>query len=263
MNKASLFIGRWQPFHAGHKKLIETVLKKGKPAVVAIRNTEMTKENPYSVNERWEMIARELKEYGSLVRIVILPNDIDEVCIGREVGYAIRKIDLDAKTEKISGTKIRKETLTLHPIYWITGQSGSGKTTLARALQEEIGGTLLDGDEMRESISLGLGFSKEDREEHNIRVARLALTLRYQGPVIVSVIAPFESTRRKIEELIKPLWIYIKKDIPMEKDKPYEVPMLPTIIVDSDKQTVKEEVETIMKYVNSFDTYIKNKKHKN
>ncbi|KKQ07620.1 MAG: sulfate adenylyltransferase subunit 1/adenylylsulfate kinase [Candidatus Daviesbacteria bacterium GW2011_GWA1_36_8] len=43
---SSLFVGRWQPFHRGHKTLIETVLKEGKPVVIAIRDTEMSHKNP-------------------------------------------------------------------------------------------------------------------------------------------------------------------------------------------------------------------------
>ncbi len=59
---ASLFIGRWQPFHNGHKTLIETVLKKNKPVVIGIRDTEVSEKNPYSTSERWAMIHRTLKE---------------------------------------------------------------------------------------------------------------------------------------------------------------------------------------------------------
>ena len=136
-----------------------------------------------------------------------------------------------------------------HNIYWITGQSGSGKTTLAYALQREIGGVILDGDKMRESISLGAGFSKEEREEHNLRVARLALILSDQLPIIVSVIAPFESTREKICEIIKPIWIYIAHDFTEDLSRPYEIPKNPHITLNSDTQSVDEEILVIMNYI--------------
>ena len=55
----------------------------------------------------------------------------------------------------------------------------------------------MDGDEMRQSISLGLGFTKNDRDRHNLRVARLAKVLS-KNIVIVSVIAPFKATRKKL-----------------------------------------------------------------
>jgi cytidyltransferase-like protein len=246
--KSSLFVGRWQPFHAGHKKLIETVLKKGKPVTIAIRDTEISHSNPYSVYERWTMIQRALRKYGELVKIVVIP-DINEICYGRDVGYLIRRIDLDHKTESLSGTKTREKNSPTLPIYWLTGQSGSGKTSIAEALHKKIGAVILDGDEMRKSISLGAGFTKEDREEHNLRVARLAKVMAKRSSVVVSVIAPFRSTRKKIDEIAKPVWIYVKRNLKESKNKPYEVPSHPDIVVDSDKQRTREQVETILRWI--------------
>ena len=101
----SLFIGRWQPFHAGHQKLIDSVLAEGKDVVIAVRDTPYSESNPYSVEERIRQIRA---VYPDLSRVWIhsIP-DIAEVCYGREVGYAIREIRLDAATEAISGTAIR------------------------------------------------------------------------------------------------------------------------------------------------------------
>lgn len=244
---ASLFIGRYQPFHDGHKKLIESVLKKGKPVVVAIRATEINKENPYSIHERWNMIQKALINYAELVKIVVIP-DIDEICYGRKVGYSFRKIDLDGKTEDISGTKIRQQHKK-YPIFWLTGQTGAGKTTLANSLQKKIGGVILDGDEMRKSISLGAGFSKKDRTDHNMRIARLAEVLSHRSPVIVSVIAPFRSVRKDIDKMIKPEWIYVKRKLPKSKDKPYQIPTDPDLIVDSDQQSTEVQTEIFLEYV--------------
>lgn len=249
--KASLFVGRWQPFHSGHRALIETVLKKGKPIVIAIRDTEINPENPYTTTERWNMIQRDLRKYGELVKIIVIP-DIDEICYGRNVGYRIREIKLSSEKEKVSGTKIRENSLKRYPIYWITGQSGAGKTTLSYDLQKEIGGVVLDGDEMRKSISQGLGFSKEDREKHNLRVARLALILSRQSPVIVSVIAPFESTRKKVDNLIKPIWIYIARNLSKDPNKPYEIPTKPHIIVNSNTQTIEEQAKIVINYIEKY-----------
>ena len=104
----SLFIGRYQPFHNGHKALIETVLKEGKAVCIAIRDTEQNKQNPYSMFKRMEMVEKALGGWiakGKL-RIISIP-DITEVCHGRKVGWGIREIRLDEETEKISATKIR------------------------------------------------------------------------------------------------------------------------------------------------------------
>ena len=73
-------------------------------------------------------------------------------------------------------------------IIWLTGESGAGKTTLAKRLQEDWPCIILDGNEMRASISEGAGFSTDDRAEHNFRVARLARVLSKQMNVVVAVI---------------------------------------------------------------------------
>ncbi|MCX6732330.1 MAG: adenylyl-sulfate kinase [Candidatus Roizmanbacteria bacterium] len=255
---SSLFVGRFQPFHDGHKKLIESVLKQGKPVVIAIRDTDISHSNPYTLQERWSMIQKSLIQYEDLVKIVTIP-DIDEICYGREVGYTIRKIDLDLKIEKISGTSIRNVNPPTNYILWLTGQSGAGKTTLATVLSKKIGAVILDGDEMRETISTELGFSQSDREVHNLRVSRLAKMLSKRDPVIVSVIAPFEATRQKIDALIKPYWIYVKRDIKSTSERPYEEPSSPHVIVNSDNQNTDEQVKEIISFLkenNVIDTNI-------
>lgn len=246
---SSLFVGRWQPFHEGHQKLIETVLKKGKPVTIAIRDTEISHKNPYTTTERWTMIQKALQAYGELVKIIVIP-DIDEICYGRDVGYDIRHIELDTATHAISGTKTRLLHAPSHNIIWFTGQSGAGKTTLATMLREKIGGIILDGDEMRESISVGAGFGQKDRHEHNMRVARLAMSLSKQTNVIVSVIAPFAETRNEIEVLIKPTWVYVRRAQNLEASKyPYEVPSNPDIVADVDAATPEENVEKVVMYL--------------
>ena len=106
---------------------------------------------------------------------------------------------------------------------------------------------MLDGDEMRQSISLGLGFTKNDRDRHNLRVARLAKVLSKKNIVIVSVIAPFKATRKKIDKIADPIWIYVKKGFEPANEKPYEIPTNFRIMVDSDKQTTRNQVDVILK----------------
>lgn len=248
---ASLFVGRWQPFHKGHKALIETVLKQGKPVVIAIRDTPVDVNNPYSTTERWSFIQEALRAYGQLVKIVVIP-DIDEICYGRDVGYGIRKIELDKEATTVSGTAIRQRTIQRHPILWLTGQSGAGKTTLARALKQEVGGLILDGDEMRQTISVGLGFSPEDREEHNLRVARLAAHIAREQLVIVSVIAPFAATRQKIQAICTPHWVYVERDVPITIERPYEIPTEYSVKLNADRQTTQEQVAQLRALLDSL-----------
>lgn len=100
--KYSLFIGRWQPFHDGHKKLIQTVLDEGKNVCVAIRDTPISESDPYTIEEREKMIS----EVFPQAKVIMIP-DIEEVIHGRKVGWGIRHIELDPETEAISGTAIR------------------------------------------------------------------------------------------------------------------------------------------------------------
>lgn len=140
-------------------------------------------------------------------------------------------------------------------IIWLTGNSGTGKTTLGKLLTQRLGAILLDGDQMRETISLGTGFSMEEREEHNLRVARLAKLHDSQGfHVVVTVIAPSKSTRAKIDKMLTPVWIYLHKpSLPVADDRPYENPDNYFIAVDTDKMGIMEcydyvigTLETIM-----------------
>ena len=87
-------------------------------------------------------------------------------------------------------------------VVWLTGLPGSGKTTIARQLEPEIRKLgwpveVLDGDEIRQNLSKGLGFSREDRETHLKRVTYVAKLLSRNG---VAVIAAFISPYRLIRE---------------------------------------------------------------
>ncbi len=243
----SLFIGRYQPFHQGHIKLIRKVLNEGKSVVVAIREMELSEDNPYSVGSRKLVIETEFKKEvkNGKLKTIVIPN-ITEVCYGRKVGWAIRRVRLDKQTEEISGTKLRNNQ---KRVIWLTGNCGSGKTSIAYLLKERLNGVILDGDEMRQSISLGAGFSKKDREEHNLRVARLANILQKQGlNVIVSVIAPFQSIRDKLQKICNPYWIYLKSP-ELGKDRPYEEPKNPDITIDSTKESLLQSLDKIIKEV--------------
>jgi adenylylsulfate kinase-like enzyme len=133
----------------------------------------------------------------------------------------------------------------LFPVVWLTGNTGAGKTTLAVGLQElcetKEGHPLfrrlivLDGDEMRASISTQETLTAEDRRTHNLRVARLASVLRLQGfLVVVAVIAPFAAVRREIDAICAPLWIYVKRSNLEGVNRPYEAPEAPHLVIDTD-----------------------------
>lgn len=101
--KYSLFIGRWQPLHDGHKALFQTVLDEGKNLCVGIRDTPLSDTDPFTVDERTEMI----KKAFPMAKIIVIP-DIEEIVYGRKVGYGVRELHLSPELEQISGTEIRK-----------------------------------------------------------------------------------------------------------------------------------------------------------
>jgi adenylyl-sulfate kinase len=85
-------------------------------------------------------------------------------------------------------------------IVWLTGLSGAGKSTLAGALASRLAPArpveVLDGDEVRTSLSKGLGFSREDRDTNVQRIAYVARLLAKHGVlVLVAAISPYAATR--------------------------------------------------------------------
>ncbi len=102
--KYSLFIGRWQPLHQGHLALFDKMRQEGRKILIGIRNTGINDQNPFSVQERMEMIKQQVPD----AELVVLP-DIEAVCYGRKVGYEIKEIKLGEDLEKISATDIRNK----------------------------------------------------------------------------------------------------------------------------------------------------------
>lgn len=91
---------------------------------------------------------------------------------------------------------------------WLTGLPSAGKTTLATALAARLHDQgvrrieLLDGDEVREFLSQGLGFSREDRDTNVLRIGWVAATMARHGVlVLASVISPFAQTRAAVRAL--------------------------------------------------------------
>jgi len=103
--KRAVFIGRYQPYHWGHIKLIKQKLDLGIPVLIMIRDIEPDDKNPFTTEETIDMI----KTYhiGDDVEVMIIP-DIESVNYGRGVGYEINEYNPPKDIENISATKIRE-----------------------------------------------------------------------------------------------------------------------------------------------------------
>ena len=107
--KYSMFIGRWQPWHNGHRWLIDQRLNEGKNVLICVREVSKDDKNPYDPLEVKENVEKELKELvdNQKVKVIIIP-DIESVNYGRGVGYDIIEHVPPADIGEISATKIRK-----------------------------------------------------------------------------------------------------------------------------------------------------------
>jgi nicotinamide mononucleotide adenylyltransferase len=106
----SLFIGRWQPLHEGHKYIFNERLKLGKSVCIAIRDVEPNENQPWTAEEIKQNIE---KEYQNLivegkVKVIVIP-DIESINYGRGVGYEIIEHIVPENISEISATRIREE----------------------------------------------------------------------------------------------------------------------------------------------------------
>lgn len=106
----SLFIGRWQPWHPGHRWLIDQRLNEGKNVCVAIRDVEVNENQPWdaeTIKKNVEVELHDLIQEGK-IKVIVMP-DIESVNYGRGVGYEIIEHVPPTDIKEISATKIRQE----------------------------------------------------------------------------------------------------------------------------------------------------------
>jgi len=161
---------------------------------------------------------------------------------------------------------------------WFTGLSGAGKSTLAEALKPALKARghnveILDGDIVRTNLSKGLGFSKEDRDTNILRIGFVAHLLARNGvAVITAAISPYRDIRDQNRELIGDfVEVYAKcsieeltrRDVKGLYEKalrgeiqnftgisdPYEEPLNPEVVVDTEKETMEESLAKILSHL--------------
>lgn len=102
----AMFVGRWQPFHNGHRWLIDQKLNRGVPVLIAVRDIEPDASNPFTTAQTVEILTTQYA--GRDVEIVVIP-DIESVNFGRAVGYEINEFTPPEHIGGISATAIRDE----------------------------------------------------------------------------------------------------------------------------------------------------------
>jgi adenylate kinase family enzyme len=101
-------LGRFQPFHPGHRALFERALAKHGQVAILIRDMPITESNPWQQDDIATNIEKELYEYAGKFRIYPVPN-IMNITYGRDVGYKIEQEVFDDSIHNISATKIREQ----------------------------------------------------------------------------------------------------------------------------------------------------------
>jgi adenylylsulfate kinase len=158
---------------------------------------------------------------------------------------------------------------------WFTGLSGAGKTTIRAAVEDKLRAKgyaieVLDGDIVRENLTKGLGFSKEDRDENIRRIGFVSHLLTRNGVIVmVSAISPYrairEEVRHKIGDFVEvfvnaPLEVCEERDVKgLYKrarageikqftgiDDPYEAPLNPDIECRTDLETLEESADKVI-----------------
>ena len=102
MKKTSLFIGKFNPFHEGHKAIIDSLLLEGRKVLVLPRRQMLL--------EEWKTLYFFLRKIYGIKEVKLLNSEcFDEGVYGRDVNYKFRKIKLSKKLHEVSSTKIREE----------------------------------------------------------------------------------------------------------------------------------------------------------
>tara|TARA_Y100000992_G_scaffold301280_1_gene271795 strand:- start:849 stop:1187 length:339 start_codon:yes stop_codon:yes gene_type:complete len=105
-----MFIGRWQPWHQGHRWLIDQRLNDGKNVLICIRDVEPNEKQPWTPQEVLVNLSNELEDLiqEGRIKIIIIP-DIESINYGRGVGYDVIEHIPPSDIHDISATKIREK----------------------------------------------------------------------------------------------------------------------------------------------------------
>jgi bifunctional enzyme CysN/CysC len=204
--------------------------------------------------------------------IVIDPHTNDTVAAGMIV--EANPVQASDSVEDMASRVEQQRGLTV----WFTGLSGAGKTTICRAVATELMAhglqvEVIDGDVIRNHLCKDLGFSKADRDENIRRIAFVSQLLTRNGTIVlVSAISPYRAGREQARRTIGNfLEVYVStplavcevrdpKDLYQKAragkihgftgiDDPYEPPLSPEIVCDTDRESTRESSQKVVSRV--------------
>ena len=106
-NPTVQMLGRFQPWHYGHRKIFEKGIKETGQVLIFVKDVHGLGDNPFTFIQVKKNIDEDLKDFKFRYKVLKVPN-ITNIFYGRKVGYKIKKINLSKEIQKISATKIRK-----------------------------------------------------------------------------------------------------------------------------------------------------------
>lgn len=139
-------------------------------------------------------------------------------------------------------------------VIWLTGLPGAGKATIARAVHavlvaRGVPTELLEGAEVRESLSRGLGFSPEDRDEHVRRIGFVAKLLSRNGVVaICAAVSPQRAARDEVRQHVTNfIEVFVDGSTPAaDPGMAYEPPTAPEVHVRPAAQSVPDAIDAVL-----------------
>jgi sulfate adenylyltransferase len=252
---------------------------------------------PYDAQEIVEQYAEELGVGAVPFQMLVYLPDEDRY-------EEVTKVTKETRTASISGTQVREQYLqngkqlpewftrpevaeilaeTYPPRYrqgaciWFTGLHNAGKSTTANVLTtllQEYGRnvTLLDGDVVRTHFSDGLGFSKEDRDEHVRRIGYVAAEIvRHGGIAVCAAVSPYRATRNEVRNMVgQENYVEVFVNTPLEIcelrdtkglyararrgeiigftgiDDPYETPQYPELTIETLAHTPEDNARVVL-----------------
>ena len=262
--------------------------------------------NPfYGPYDAQELVEKHSEEIG----VKVIPFQMLVYLPEKEMYEEVDKVGKNDTTASISGTQVREEYLrrgkslpawftrpevanilaeAYPPMHrqgaciWLTGLPGAGKSSNAEAITNmllERGRqvTLLDGDVVRNTLSRGLSFSKEDRETNIMRIGYVASEIvRHGGVVVCAAVSPYRATRNEIRNIVgQDHFVEVFVDAPLEVckqrdpkglysrvrrgeltgvsgiDLPYEAPRHSEIVLDTVKSSVEENARCVIDFLSA------------